>query len=179
MIIAAVRDDPAYLQKGTEICGEVLLPALALTTDNYALENLVWHILKQATFKARYFYYSTMLTHTYLSSPQMLAKQIQVFRHIGKWARRLETDQIKQKSRALTKPASGNAIIAFARIVADAKAYDNQIEPLIMAISLCQDLSLDIMAFTIMKHLADATTRPLDSSGDIAPWLQNLSEFAA
>ena len=110
---------------------------------------------------------------------QMLAKQIQVFRHIGKWARRLETDQIKQKSRALTKPASGNAIIAFARIVADAKAYDNQIEPLIMAISLCQDLSLDIMAFTIMKHLADATTRPLDSSGDIAPWLQNLSEFAA
>ena len=37
-------------------------------------------------------------------------------------------DQLKQKSRLLTKIASGNAIIAFDRIVTNAKAYDNQIE---------------------------------------------------
>ena len=48
-----------------------------------------------------------------------------------------------------------------------------------MAISLCQDLSFDMMAFTIMRHLADSTKRPLDSNNDIAQWLQNLSEFAA
>ena len=109
----------------------------------------------------------------------MIAKQIHVVRQVGKWARRLDTDQIKQKSRPLTKTASGNAVIAFDTLIASAKAYANQIEPQIMAISLSQDLALDIMAFTVMKHLADSAQRPLDGNNDVAPWLQNLSEFAA
>ena len=58
----------------------------------------------------------------------MIAKQISVYRQIGKWARRLDNDQLRQKSRLLTKIASGNAIIAFDIIVTQSKAYENQIE---------------------------------------------------
>lgn len=45
------------------------MPALALTSDNYALENALWQILKLADYKQRYWFYSTMLTKTYLSHP--------------------------------------------------------------------------------------------------------------
>ena len=91
----------------------------------------------------------------------------------------MDADQLRQKSRLLTKIASGNAIIAFDTIGAQAKAYDNQIETQIQAISHSQDLSLDIMAFTIVKHLADTKESTLDKAHGIATWLQNLTEFAA
>ena len=83
----------------------------------------------------------------------------------------MDADQLRQKSRLLTKIASGNAIIAFDTIGAQAKAYDNQIETQIQAISHSQDLSLDIMAFTIVKHLADTKESTLDKAHGIATWL--------
>ena len=80
-------------------------------------------------------------------------------------------DQLRQKSRPLTKAASGNAIIAFDTLMTNAKAYDNQIEAQIQAISHSQDLSLDIMAFTIVKHLADTNEATLDQNHDVSTWL--------
>ena len=83
-------------------------------------------------------------------------------RKSAKWTQRLEADSMKLKSKQLIKISSGNAILTFNYIVRNAKAYDNQIETLISAVGHCQDLSLDIMAFTIAKHIADNTEPTLD-----------------
>ena len=75
--------------------------------------------------------------------------------------------------------AYGNSIIAFDEMVTNAKAYENQIEAQIQAISICQDLALDQMAFTIVKHLADTTESPLDRNQNVAKWLINLTDLAS
>jgi len=53
------------------------------------------------------------------------------------------------------------------------------IETQINGLAHAQDLSLDIMAFTIVKQLVDSTESMLDAEANVAPWLQNLTEFAS
>jgi hypothetical protein len=106
----------------------VFFPALALTSENYHLEHLVWQIFKHADFRQRYAFYSKMLQKTYLSYPCLLAKLIMVHRECKNWASRLNSDQLRQMSKQLCKIASGNALIMFELIVSNAKSYDNMIE---------------------------------------------------
>ena len=44
---------------------------------------------------------------------------------------------------------------------------------------MCQDLALDQMGFTIVKHLADSTESPLNPHQNVAKWLVNLTELAS
>jgi len=75
--------------------------------------------------------------------------------------------------------ANGNFLLAFDLMVAGAKAYENQIEAQIAAISLCQDLALDQMGFMIVKNLGDSTENPLDMNQNVAKWLMNLTDLAS
>ena len=43
----------------------------------------------------------------------------------------------------------------------------------------CQDLSLDMMAFTITKHYADANELMLDDEGNVQQWLNYLTKFTS
>jgi hypothetical protein len=56
----------------SKITGEVLLPALSLTSCNYVLENAIWAILKQSNFRDRYNYYCNFWSRSYLSHPCLL-----------------------------------------------------------------------------------------------------------
>lgn len=62
--------------------------------------------------------------------------------------------------------------------MSNAKAYDNMIEAQIQSMANCQDLSLDMMAFTITKHFADANELMLDDEGNVQQWLNYLTKFA-
>ena len=53
--------------------GEIFLPALAVTSCNYPLENALWAVLKQATAVDRYNFYSMLTKKGYLSQPCLLA----------------------------------------------------------------------------------------------------------
>ena len=44
--------------------------------------------------------------------------------------------------------------------------------------SHCQDLALDQLAFTIVKHLADTNEPHLDMNNNVAKWLSNLTDLA-
>jgi hypothetical protein len=120
-----------------------------------------------------------MLQKTYLSYPCLLAKLINVHRESKMWASRLNTDQMKQMSKQLSKIATGNALIVFELIVCNAKSYDNMIDAQIQSIANCQELSLDIMAFTITKHLADTNEETLDDESNVQQWLNYLTKFAS
>jgi hypothetical protein len=86
---------------------------------------------------------------------------------------------MRQISKQLSKIASGNALIVFELIVNNAKSYDNMIEAQMQAIANCQELSLDIMGFTITKHLADSTEQALDDEANVEKWLNYLTKFAS
>ena len=112
----------------------------------------------------------------------LVAKQIEVYKKFSKWARRL-VDTNKRDSRGKSKHfmqiTFGNYLLAFDLMVQNSKAYENQIEAQIAAISGCQDLALDQMAFTIVKNLADTNEQPLDVKQNVAKWLMNLTELAS
>lgn len=99
VIIHAIQQSPEFKSLAANICGEVFFPALALTSENYHLEHLVWQIFKHADFRQRYAFYSKMLQKTYLSYPCLLAKLIMVHRECKNWASRLNSDQLRQMSK--------------------------------------------------------------------------------
>ena len=85
-----------------------------------------------------------MLKMTYLSQPYLIAKQITVHKQFSKWANRLvDASETRTKCKQFMRIANGNFLLAFDLMVAGAKAYENQIEAQIAAISLCQDMALD------------------------------------
>lgn len=92
VIIYAIQQNPELKSQAANLCGEIFLPALALTSENYHLEHLVWQVLKHADFRQRYAFYSKMLQKTYLSYPSLLAKLIMVHRDCKMWSSRLNSD---------------------------------------------------------------------------------------
>ena len=52
-------------------------------------------------------------------------------------------------------------------------------EAMLLALSHVQELTLDIMAFTIVKHLVDTAENPLDHHANFSNWLLYIAEFAA
>lgn len=104
-----------------------------------------------------------MLKATYLSQPCLLSRQINVHKQFSMWARRLvDASEMRIRTKQFLKIAYGNSLLALDLMVTNAKAYENQIEAQIQTISSCQELSLDMMAFMIVKHMADTTESPLD-----------------
>jgi hypothetical protein len=87
-----IQLNPENRQVAAHICAEFLFPALALTSENYQLEKLLWEVFKHADFRQRYAVYSKMLQKTYLSHPCLLAKLINVHRESKMWASRLNTE---------------------------------------------------------------------------------------
>jgi hypothetical protein len=53
------------------------------------------------------------------------------------------------------------------------------IEPLTQCLSTCNDLSLDICAYTIVRVLSDSKENLLDDENNVADWLKNIAQFAA
>lgn len=68
------------------IASDVLLPALALTSTNKALEESVWSLLKNCPIQQRYQAYSALLKQTYLAVPALTAKMIQAHRDFKKFS---------------------------------------------------------------------------------------------
>ena len=115
-----------------------------------------------------------------MSQPCLISKQINVHKQFSKWARRLvDANEMRTKTKQFSKIAYGNSILALDLMVTTARSYENQIEAQIQAISCCQDLALDMMAFMIVKHMADTTESPLDQNQNVAKWLVNLSDLAS
>lgn len=62
----------------------------------------------------------------------------------------------------------------------NAKSYRNMIEAQVQSLSLCTPLALDIMAYTLLRHLSDSGQHALDTNdASISMWLLNIAEFAA
>jgi len=163
-----------------QLASEVFVPAQALVSTNFAIETAIWAIFKHADFNQRYSCYTTMLKLTYLSQPCLVAQQINVHKKFSRWSQRLvDANETRIKCKQFMRIAYGNCLLAFDLMVTNAKAYDNQIEAQIAAISICQDLALDQMAFMIVKHLADTTENALDQNQNVAKWLINLTELAS
>lgn len=109
-----------------------------------------------------------MLTKTYLSNVTLISRMIQIYEDTRSWSRRLSIDTVKQNSRQLAKLSSGNALIVFDTLITNAKSYRNMIEAQVQTLSTCNELSLDIMAYTLVRHLCDSTSPSLDNEANIS-----------
>ena len=97
-----------------------------------------------------------MLTESYLSNLSLLQTMIETQTQVSKWQRRFSTENVRQSTRHVSKLASGNSLIVFDIILKQAKQYDNQIESLNQSMANCNELSLDIFAYTLLRQISDA-----------------------
>jgi hypothetical protein len=127
----------------------------------------------------RYTYYTKMLTESYLSNLSLLQAMIETQTQVSKWQRRFSTENVRQSTRQVSKLASGNSLIVFDIIIKQAKQYDNQIESLNQSMANCNELSLDIFAYTLLRHISDAKDVNPYQDSEVPPWLTNIAQFAA
>ena len=73
--------------------------------------------------------------------------------------------------RLVAKISANNALIIFDRIVRNSKEYDNMIEAFNISMSQCDELSLDICAYTILRITSDCKSKTLDNEANIEQWL--------
>jgi hypothetical protein len=116
--------------------------------------------MKHIEFTKRYYYYQELLSRGYLNNFSMLSKLIDLYPRIIKWAKMVSADE--QKFDEMRKLASelgnsGNALLLSDTIVRIASNYNNLILPLINSMDKgsFQELSLDMMAFSILRNLTE------------------------
>ena len=120
-----------------------------------------------------------MLTESYLSNLSLLQAMIETQTQVSKWQRRFSTENVRQSTRQVSKLASGNSLIVFDIIIKQAKQYDNQIESLNQSMANCNELSLDIFAYNLLRHISEAKDVGLYHDSEVPPWLTNIAQFAA
>jgi len=68
--------------------------------------------------------------------------------------------------------ASGNALVVFDTMLKQAKQYDNMIEALNQSLATCNELSLDICGYTLLRVISDCKDSPLDErEANVSSWL--------
>lgn len=67
----------------------------------------------------------------------------------------------------MAKFVQGNALVVFDIMLKQAKQYDNMIESLVNSLASCDQLSLDICAYTIIRFASDSKDVALDNEANI------------
>ena len=81
---------------------------------------------------------------------------IDTYHQALRWFRRFSNDKVKEGTRQVAKlTTGGNALVLFDIMMKQAKEYENMIEPLVQCLQTCNDMSLDICAFSIVRFLSD------------------------
>lgn len=110
----------------------------------------------------------------------MTQLMIDTHTQVLKWFRRFSNEKVKEGMRQVAKLASGaNSLILFETMLKQAKDYENMIEPLTQCLSSCNDMSLDMCAYTIVRSFSDCREQPLAEEANVADWLKNIAQFAA
>lgn len=73
----------------------------------------------------------------------------------------------------------GNSVVVVNTMITQAKNYNNMIETQINSLQYCNNLSLDIVGYSLVKSLSDSSEERLANEATVSEWLQNLAEFAA
>ena len=94
------------------------------------------------------------------------------------WCKRVNTDKAKELGRLLSRISCSNPLVSFDIVISNLRAYGNLIDPTLVALNYCSKLSMDCMAFTILRQMTDYNENKIENTGTISVWVQNITSFA-
>lgn len=143
----------------TELIKDYLLGALTISGADGKCDKELWDIMKTIDFKQRYACYQELLCRGYLINSTMLAKFIDLHPRVVKWSKFLSDEQETieaNRQTAISLANNGNSLIMAHTIIRMITNCENLISPLLKTMNKSfSDLSLDMIAFSILRNLTE------------------------
>lgn len=158
------------------LCAKVLLPALSLIKCNPGVCTELWEVLREFEYSERYIMYQEWLSTAYFSQSHLIVQYALTTKDTRKWLKRLAKVNIRQTGKLLAKISHNNPCLVFDIILTQTRSYENQIQSIVSALNNCSQLTLDSIAYDLLRHISDCKDK-LELDGNISPWLNNLSTF--
>jgi THO complex subunit 2 len=93
------------------------------------------------------------------------------------WCKRLNNEKARENGRMLGRISCNNPLITFDIVITNLRTYANLIDPSLVALNYCSPLSLDCIAFTVLRQITDYKKEKIEMTGIVSVWLQNIATF--
>ena len=93
------------------------------------------------------------------------------------WCKKLSYETAKENAKLLGKLSCNNPMITFDIVISNIRNYSNLIDLTLIGLDYCYPLSLDCIAYTVIRQKMDYNKNKIEETGIVSVWLQNLASF--
>lgn len=176
--IAEDKSD-SNLQRWSELCKRLLVPALSLTKSNPGVVNEVYELLSNFSIETRYLIYQEWSSGRTSRTSDMRTASDQAKAETRDTLKRLSRTNVRPMARALAKIAYSNPHIVINTAISQIEVYDNLAEVFVEGARYFTDLGYDILTWSLISALGRAGRSRVQESGLVTSrWLTALAYFA-
>jgi THO complex subunit 2 len=158
------------------IVAKNLLPSLTLLPSNPPASHELWSVMKLMEWELRYKLYTQMVDEAYEANAALMYTHANAVKNTKYTMKRIAKENVKEMGRMLAKFAHANPLVVLELVCAGLESYDNLIDPLIDSFKTMTQLSMDILAYCIVRRLSlDRETST--EAGDLSRWFQAIAKF--
>lgn len=167
------------LERWSELCKRLLVPALSLTKSNPGVVNEVFELLSNFSIETRYLIYQEWSGGRTSRTPDMKTASDQAKAETRDTLKRLSRTNVRPMARALAKIAYSNPHIVINTAISQIEVYDNLAEVFVEGARYFTDLGYDVLTWSLISALGRAGRSRVQESGLVTSrWLTALAYFA-
>ncbi|CAI2362951.1 unnamed protein product [Moneuplotes crassus] len=154
------------------------LPALSSIESNPGISNMIWELLQVYSSRERYEIYDFWFRIGSSMTCESVCQMCTTEKETLDWCKRVNNEKAKEAGRLLSRISCSNPLVSFDIVISNIRAYRNLTDPTLIALNYCSQLSLDCIAFTLVRQIMDFKTEKIEKTGTLSAWLQNITSFA-
>ena len=167
------------LDRWSQLCKRLLVPALSLTKSNPGVVNEVFGLLSNFSIETRYLIYQEWLGGRTSKTSDMKAASDQAKAETRDTLKRLSRTNVRPMARALARIAYSNPHIVINTAISQIEVYDNLAEVFVEGARYFTDLGYDVLTWSLISALGRAGRSRVQESGLVTSrWLTALAYFA-
>jgi THO complex subunit 2 len=176
--IAQDKSD-SNVQRWSDLCKRLLVPALSLTKSNPGAVNEVFELLSNFSIETRYLIYQEWSGGRTSRTSDMKSASDQAKAETRDTLKRLSKTNVRPMARALAKIAYSNPHIVINTAISQIEVYDNLAEVFVEGARYFTDLGYDVLTWSLISALGRAGRSRVQESGLVTSrWLTALAYFA-
>jgi THO complex subunit 2 len=152
-------------------------PALSWIKSNPGITNALWNLIKEFDVCQRYELYDFWFRAGYSLTWETIYNLCSSEKETLDWCKRLNSEKARENGRMLGRISCNNPMITFDLVLSNLRTYSNLIDPTLSALNYWSPLSLDCIAYTVIRHMMDYKKDKIGKTGIISVWLQNIASF--
>eukprot|EP00939_MAST-03C_sp_MAST-3C-sp1_P001797 g1797.t1 len=158
----------------------VLVPSVSFLGPNPAAAAELWSVLKDLPYSTRYKMYASWKMGDYEMGNEAIVTRIErlALKATKSALKQLTTESQRPVGRKLAKIAHSSPLILLDHIVSRVESYENMIRPVVDAFKFLGPLSLDMLSFVTLDHVASDRSRLQSDGSNVSKWLKSLATFS-